>query len=83
MRYLPAILFIATGGVVGWYNTSQTGSVVVLPFLATVFPSFQGDPDGQGLATASIFVFAGLLLGLSRLWMDLRSRQRRGPPAAL
>jgi hypothetical protein len=76
MRYLPAILFLATGGVVAWYNASHTGSVVVLPFLATTLPSLRGQPDSQGLATAALFVIAGLLLGFGRLLLDLRERKR-------
>jgi p-aminobenzoyl-glutamate transporter AbgT len=83
MRYLPAILFLATGAVVGWHNASQTGSVVVLPFLATLFPSLQRNPDSQGLATAAAFVIAGLLLGVGRVWLDLRERRRRSSPSAL
>ncbi len=83
MRYLPAIMFLATGGVVAWYNAVQTGSVVVLPFLSALFPSLESDPTTQGWATATLFLVAGILLGLGRLWMDLRERQRRGPPAAL
>jgi hypothetical protein len=83
MRYLPAILFIATGGVVGWYNASQTGSVVVLPFLASIFPSMTHDADAQGFATAALFVGAGLLLGVGRVWLDLRDRRRGGEPTDL
>jgi hypothetical protein len=82
MRYLPTILFLATAAVVGWYNASQVGSVVVLPFLAQVFPSLQRNPDGQGHATVAVFVVAGVLLGLARLSADLRARKRR-PPEAL
>jgi hypothetical protein len=83
MRYLPAILFLATGGVVGWYNASQTGSVVVLPFLATLFPALNRNPDSQGLATAAVFVAAGLLLGVGRAWLDLRERRSSAAPSAL
>lgn len=83
MRYLPAILFLATGGVVGWHNASQTGSVVVLPFLASLFPSLEHDPSAQGRTTVLLFVAAGLILGGGRLVLDLRERRRRGPPAAL
>ncbi len=83
MRYLPAILFIATGGVVGWYNASQAGSVVVLPFLASLSPALQHDPDAQGRTTVLLFLATGILLGFGRLWLDLRDRRRRGPPAAL
>jgi hypothetical protein len=68
MRYLPA---------------TQTGSVVVLPFLASLFPTLQHNPDRQGLATAALFVAAGLLLGVGRLGLDLRDRRRGGSPSAL
>jgi hypothetical protein len=78
MRYLPAILFIATGAVVGWYNAAQTGSVVVLPFLEALFPGMRADPEAQGLATAVLFVAVGILLGFARLSFDLRERNRRG-----
>jgi hypothetical protein len=83
MRYLPAILFLATGGVVGWYNASQTGSVVVLPFLASLLPSIAHDADAQGFATATLFVVAGLLLGGGRVWLDLRARRRGDAPTPL
>ncbi len=83
MRYLPAILFLATGGVVGWYNASQTGSVVVLPFLASLFPTLDNDPSAQGLATAALFVAVGILLGIGRVWMDLRDRRRQRAPDPL
>lgn len=76
MRFLPAILFLATGGVVAWYNASHTGSVVVLPFLADMLPSLRGQADTQGLATAAIFVAAGLALGAGRVWLDLRESKR-------
>lgn len=83
MRYLPAIMFLATGAVVGWYNASQTGSVVVLPFLGTLFPALDRNPDSQGLATAALFVAAGLLLGVGRLMLDLRDRRSSTAPSAL
>ncbi len=76
MRFLPSILFLATGGFVGWYNASHGGSVMVLPFLGSLFPSLHHDLDAQGQATAALFLGAGLLLGVGRLALDLRERRR-------
>jgi hypothetical protein len=75
LRYLGAILFLATGAGVAWYNGSHASSVIVLPFLADLVPGLRDQPLALGQATAALFAGVGLTLGLVRLLLDLRNRR--------
>jgi len=75
IRYLPALLFAATGGFIGWYNASHSSSVIVLPFLTALLPGLRAQPKALGLATALAFAAMGLLLALGRLALDHRARR--------
>ncbi len=67
--YLTAVLLLAAGGYVVWYNAHHLDSVVFIPFLATFAPSLEGDLHAQGRASALVFFVLG---GLALVWRIAR-----------
>jgi len=74
-RYLAAILFLLTGGLVCWYNATHGSRVIVLPLLTEIMPALRERPDALGHATALLFAGVGLVLGLGRLVIDRWGRR--------
>jgi hypothetical protein len=74
--YFTAVLLLAAGGYVLWYNAHHLDSVVLLPFLTTLLPSLEGDLEAQGRVTAVIFFVLGGLALVWRLARDIRARRR-------
>ena len=77
MRYLTPTLLIGTGAFVLWYNGSHGQSVIMLPFLASVFPSLAADPAAQGDMSAALFFALGGIFLVSALIAQLRTRKHR------
>ncbi|MBN1335593.1 MAG: hypothetical protein JXB39_06505 [Deltaproteobacteria bacterium] len=78
--YLTAVLLLAAGGYVLWYNAHHIDSVVLLPFLTTFVPSLEGDLPAQGRVSAIVLFALGGLALLWRLGRDIRAARRRDTP---
>ena len=62
-RYFSSLVFLIAGVAVGVFNDSHTDRALVFPFLTSIFPSLEGNPHGQGLASAGLLLGIGALLG--------------------
>lgn len=74
-RYFNAILFLAAGAGVLYYNRTQPGSVLMFPGLDLVIPSLKGDPRGQGDLTGVLFMGLGAIFLLQAVARHLRDRR--------
>lgn len=75
-RYLTPILFFAAAAYVDWHNTSQSGSVLMFPFIDLVYPAAKGDPVQLGKISVWMLVGIGALILTFRLTEEWRYRRQ-------
>lgn len=75
MKFLTPILFFAAAAYVHWHNTTQTGSVLMFPFIATIYPPAEGDPHEMGSASVVLLVALGAVTLLWSATAKLRYRR--------
>ena len=75
MRFLPAVIMLGAGAYVFWYNSSQTSSFLMFPFLEMFFAEGQRNPDQMGRASAGLLAGLGAVMLFRQLVRTDWSRQ--------
>lgn len=68
MRFFTPIVLLAAALFLRIYNPSESGDVLLFPFISTLVPSTAGDPMAQARASELILWAAGALSLALSLW---------------
>jgi hypothetical protein len=74
-RYVNAVVFLAAGAGVLYYNRTHADSVLLFPGLDLLVPTLAGNPQGQGQLTGALFLGLGALFLLQAVARHLRDRR--------
>lgn len=72
-RYLPAAVFLGAGAFVLWHNSTYSDSVLLLPFVDSLWPAAKGDLAMQGRITGYGFLVLGFLFGFRAVYATMTS----------
>lgn len=75
MRFLTPILFFAAALYVDWHNNNQANSILMFPFIDTIYPKSQGDPRAMGEASEKLLLVLGGLFMVRSVFATYRYRR--------
>lgn len=75
MKFLTPILFFAAAAYVHWHNTTQTGSVLMFPFIDIVYPPSKGNPHQMGSASVVLLAALGFVTLMWTATAEIRYRR--------
>ena len=72
MRFFTPVLLLSAAAFLRFYNPSETGDVLLFPFIEVLLPSTEGDLMAQARASEVLLWSAGGVSLLFSLWRSQR-----------
>jgi hypothetical protein len=74
MRFFTPVLLLCAAGFLHVYNPTETGGMLLFPFIGTLVPSTAGDPMAQARASEWLLIGFGLLSLAFAVWRMQREK---------